>query len=448
MNRKINVRIASFLLMLGAFQANAQQTVSLKNAIQYALQNKADAIKAQLNVRNSEYQIAEAKAGALPTVTGTGALNYNPILQKSALPGEFFNQPGTVIMVPFGQKWNSSVGVSLQQALFNQQVFVGLKAAKTTKEFYQINKQLTEEQIIEKVSTAYYQVFSQQQKLEAVESSYESTLKARNIIKSLFDNGLAKKVDLDRTNVNLTNLETNRSQLKNAVTLQENALKFYMGMPIEEPISLVKDDVQIDSQLLTDQINTDNRTEVKVLEKRKQLLQYNVEATKAAYYPTLSLVGNYAWQGLGAKFPIGPGKSQGVYWSDYASVGLSLNIPIFNGFLTKSKVDQAKIQLETLEQDLKDTKLNMSMEYRNAKAQMENSLDAIKNQTANMELAQTVLDNTRSNYQYGLATLTELLDAENALVQAKNNYSNSLYDYKIAEVQMYKAKGELSNLTK
>lgn len=83
MNRKNNVRIATFLLMLSAFQANAQQTVSLKNAIQYALQNKADAIKAQLNVRNAEYQIAEAKAGALPTLTGTGALNYNPILQKN-----------------------------------------------------------------------------------------------------------------------------------------------------------------------------------------------------------------------------------------------------------------------------------------------------------------------------------------------------------------------------
>ncbi|CAM3604330.1 TolC family protein [Elizabethkingia occulta] len=162
MNRKNNVRIAAFLLMLGAFQANAQQTVSLKNAIQYALQNKADAIKAQLNVRNSEYQIAEAKAGALPTLTGTGALNYNPILQKTPLPGDLIGQPGTVVMVPFGQKWNSNIGVSLQQALFNQQVFIGLKAAKTTKEFYQINKQLTEEQVIEKVSTAYYQIFSQQ----------------------------------------------------------------------------------------------------------------------------------------------------------------------------------------------------------------------------------------------------------------------------------------------
>ncbi len=81
--------------MLGAFQANAQQTVSLKNAIQYALQNKADAIKAQLNVRNAEYQISEAKAGALPTLTGTGALNYNPILQKKCITWRYFRTTRT-----------------------------------------------------------------------------------------------------------------------------------------------------------------------------------------------------------------------------------------------------------------------------------------------------------------------------------------------------------------
>ena len=102
MNRKNNVRIATFLLMLGTFQANAQQTVSLKSAIQYALQNKADAIKAQLNVRNAEYQIAEAKAGALPTLTGTGALNYNPILQKVHYR-RYFRTTRQIVMVPFGQ---------------------------------------------------------------------------------------------------------------------------------------------------------------------------------------------------------------------------------------------------------------------------------------------------------------------------------------------------------
>lgn len=427
-------------------QLHAQQNISLKQAIAYALQNKAAAQKANLAIQNADYLIAESKAGALPKLNASAGLNYNPVLQKSALPGDLLGQPGKVIMIPFGQKWGSQIGVQLQQALFNQQVFIGLKAAKTTKEFYQINKQLTDEQLIENVSTAYYQVFTQKEKLNTLENSYLSTEKVRNIIKSLYDNGLAKKIDLDRTNVNLTNLESGKVQMKNAVSLSENALKFYMGMPIETQIQLEDANLAVDAPLLENTINTDNRTEVKVLEKQKTLLNYNVKATEASYYPTLNLVGNYAWQGLGNKFPIGPGKSQGVYWSDFASVGIQLNIPIFNGFLIKSKVDQAKIQLQNLEQDLKETKLSMDLQYQNAKTQIENNLETIKSQKANVELAQSVLENTKSNYQYGLAPLTDLLDAENALVQAKNNYTNAILDFKIAEIQLYKAKGELHQL--
>ena len=433
------------MLFAGLF-ANAQQSISLKQAVDYALENKADAKKANLSLQNADYLIAESKAGALPKINASAGVTYNPVIQKSALPGDMFGKPGEVMLVPFGQKWGSQIGVQLQQALFNQQVFIGLKAAKTTKEFYQINKQLTDEALIENVSTAYYQVFTQKEKLKTLENSYQSTEKVRNIIKSLFDNGLAKKVDLDRTNVNLTNLETSKSQMKNAVKLQENALKFYMGMPIETEIQLVDANLSVDAPLMENTINTENRSEVQVLEKRKSLLGYNVKATEAAYYPTLNLVGNYAWQGMGKTFPVFQGQNQGVYWTDYASVGLQLNIPIFNGFQIKSKVDQAKIELQTLEEDLKDAKLSMDLQYQNAKAQIENSLEAIKSQSANVELATTVLNNTKSNYQYGLAPLTDLLDAENTLVQAKNNYTNALYDFKIAEIQLLKAKGELGKL--
>lgn len=114
----------------------SQQTITLKQAIEYALQNKSDALKAKLDITNAEAKILEAKAGALPKINGTANLNYNPILQKSALPGDFFGAPGTIVMVPFGQKWIAGAGVQLQQALFDQQVFIGLKAAKSTKEFY------------------------------------------------------------------------------------------------------------------------------------------------------------------------------------------------------------------------------------------------------------------------------------------------------------------------
>ncbi len=444
-----NMALGALLFAFSITELQAQETVTLKQAIEYALQNKADAQNAQLDIRNADYQIMEAKAGALPKINGVANITYNPILQTTALDaGAFSGGPSNIQLITLGQKWNAGAGVQLSQALFNQQVFIGLKAAKSTKEFYQLNAQLTEEQIIERVSNAYFQVFTIQQKKETLENSYASTEKARNIIKSLFDNGLAKKIDLDRTNVNLTNINTILKQQQNAINQAENALKFYMGMPIENKIELVKADMEITPHLLDETVASDERSEVKILNKQKELLQYNKKAVEAAYYPTVNLNANYSWQGLGDKFPLTNGKKNGVYWADYSAITLGVNIPIFNGFATKARVEMAQIELDKLDVSIKDTKLGLDLSYQNAKSQIENSLLALENQKANVRLAETVTSNTKHNYQYGLATLTELLEAENALVEAKNNYSNAILEYKIAEIQYYKAKGELKTYLK
>jgi outer membrane protein TolC len=432
-------KLALGILTVTGTLVYSQQTVTLKQAIEFALQNKADALKAKLDITNADAKILEAKAGALPKVTGSTNITYNPIIQEIALGGQTFKM---------GQPWVAVAGVQLQQALFNQQVFIGLKAAKSTKEFYQLNANLTEEQIIERVSNAYFQVFTAQEQKNTLESSYSSTEKVRNVIKSLYDNGLSKKIDLDRTNVNLTNIETNIKQSNNGITQAENALKFYMGMPIETKIQLVQEDMAVTPHLLDETVNTDERTEVKVLLKNKELLEYQKKATIANYYPTVNLTANYNWQGLGEKFPLTNGSSKGVMWSDYSAIGLGINIPIFNGFATKAKVQQNQIDIDKLEIDIKDTKLGLDQAYQNAKAQIENSLATLESQKANVKLAEDVLADTKSNYQYGLATLTDLLDAENSLVQAKNNYTTAILDYKIAEVQYYKSKGELKNYLK
>ena len=432
-------KLALGIFTVASTLAYSQQTVTLKQAIEFALQNKADALKAKLDITNADAKILEAKAGALPKVTGNANITYNPIIQEIALGGQTFKM---------GQPWVAVAGVQLQQALFNQQVFIGLKAAKSTKEFYQLNANLTEEQIIERVSNAYFQVFTAQEQKNTLESSYSSTEKVRNVIKSLYDNGLSKKIDLDRTNVNLTNIETNIKQSNNGITQAENALKFYMGMPIETKIQLVQEDMAVTPHLLDETVNTDERTEVKVLLKNKELLEYQKKATIANYYPTVNLTANYNWQGLGEKFPLTNGSSKGVMWSDYSAIGLGINIPIFNGFATKAKVQQNQIDIDKLEIDIKDTKLGLDQAYQNAKAQIENSLATLESQKANVKLAEDVLADTKSNYQYGLATLTDLLEAENSLVQAKNNYTTAILDYKIAEVQYYKSKGELKNYLK
>ena len=149
---------------------------------------------------------------------------------------------------------------------------------------------------------------------------------------------------------------------------------------------------------------------------------------------------------MGKKFPLTNGLNNGVLWSDYSAIGLNVNIPIFTGGSTKSKIQQAEIDILDLDQDIQNTQLQLSLEYKNAVTNIENSLINIESMKNNVTLAEKVQKDTQSNYQYGLATLTEVLDSENALTDAKQNYTTALLDYKQAEIKLIKAKGELNTL--
>lgn len=449
-NHYRSIALKSFALIMAVFSASAiqAQELTLKDAINYALQNKADAKKSRLELENSEYQIQEVRSRALPSITANGNVTYNPILQLNALPGDFFGQPGTTLLAPLGQKWTSTAGVNLTQNIFDQSVFTGLRAARTTREFYQINAQLTEEQVIERVSTGYYEVYVQREKLAVIDSNYVNTKKIRDIIEGQYKNGLAKKIDLDRITVNLFNINTMRQQLLNAVQLQENALKFYMGMPIETKIVLPKTEFEVVPQNLEEKPDVTRRTEYALLKSQEQLLDYQKKSIQAQYYPTLSLTAGYNYIGQGPELPWFAKPSQQVYWSDFSSIGVNLSIPIFNGFGTRAKVRQADIDLQKLQEDIKDTKLSLDLAYENAITQINNSIITINNQRENVKLAQEVLANTENNYQNGLAPLTDLLDAKNSFTEAQNNYTSAMLDYKLAEIQLIKSKGELRNLIK
>lgn len=432
----------SVLLALLSFFAHSQEQLTLSEAVNYALQNKSEAIKARLDVENSEYMIDEVRANALPQISATGSLTYNAILQETAL--DFGGQTQIISM---GRPWQSTAAISLNQQIFNQAVFTGLKAAKTTREFYRINAQLTEEQVIEKVATTYYEVYKTKSQVETLDKTIANTTRVRDVIQSLFENGLAKKIDLDRTNVTLNNIKSSRQQLINALQVQENSLKYLIGMDINTPIELPDNTFDVTHHALVDETTSiDNRTEIKLLEKQSELLALNKKATEAQAYPSLSLMANYGYLGIGDKFPWFQ-SYPGAYWSDYAAVGLNLNIPIFNGGSIRAKVKQAQIEIEKLEVDTRDTRLALNLSLQNAITQINNSMITLNTQRNNVNLAKEVLDNVENNYKFGLASLTDLLDAETSYADAQNNYTNALLDFKLAEIQLIKAKGELNTLT-
>lgn len=441
------IRIIAVLLagLFSASYASAQEVLTLQDAIKYALQNKADAKKSALELENSEYLIDEVRAGALPQVNASGTLTYNPLLQKSALPAEIFGgEPGETIMVAFGQKWQTNAAVSVSQQIFNQSLFTGLKAAKSTREFYQINNTLTEENLIEKVANSYYQVFQTQLQLKTLDINLESTKKTRDVIKGLVDAGLGKKIDLDRTSVAVNNLESQRQQVLNALELQENALKFAIGMEITKDVVLPEETFDISLEKIYETTDVNSRTEIALLNKQSELLELNRKSIVSNYYPSLSFTGNFGYLGMGNIFPTF-GKD-GFKWSNFSGIGLNLSIPIFNGGATKSRINQADIEIRKTQVEIDDAKLGLSLANENAKTQIKNSLLTINTNRSNVNLAKEVLDNTNNNYKNGLATLTELLDAENAYADAQNNLNTALLNYKVAEVQLIKSNGKLKTL--
>lgn len=437
------------IIIAGLFSgslAHAQEVLTLPQAIKYALENKAEAKKSSLDLENAQYQIDEVRAGALPQINGAGSVTYNPMLQKVALPGEIIGMPGETVMVAMGQKWQSNATLQVDQQLFNQSLFTGLKAAKTTKEFYEVNKALSDEQLIERVANAYYEVYQTRLQMETIESNLTNTKKTRDVIKGLVDAGLGKKIDLDRITVAINNLEANKQIVENALSLRENALKFAVGMPISQEIILSDETFAVDaSSALIEPLALSGRTEVQLFEKQIELLELNKQAMRADYFPRLSFSGNLGYLGMGPSFPIFS-SNDNVKWSGFSGLGLNLTIPIFNGGATKSRINQANIQIKQAQVDLEDTKLGLELSNENARSQIKNSLLMIDVNRENVELAKQVLTDTDNNYRNGLATLTELLDAENAYADAQNNYTTSLLNYKVAEIQLIKANGQLKTL--
>jgi len=439
------------LLLLGLALSNgvnAQQSLTLKEALNYAVQNSVNIRKAKLDIDAGKYKTEEIRAQALPQITGSASLTDNLIVQSIVLPGEFFQRPGEVIVAKAGTKYNAGAGIQLNQQLFNQTVFTGLKAAKTSESYYKLSADLSEEQVIELVANNYYSVLVNRQQLNVIDTNIKNVQVVEKIIANQYKNGLAKKIDVDRISVSMTNLLTQRAQVINAITQLENQLKFSMGMPVETAIVLPSTELTEVSQLpaMSEGIDLDNRTELKIARVQKELYSLDRKAKISEYYPTLALNSNYNYSGVSNKFDLFKGGNTTANWFDIASVGVTLKIPIFDGFATRSRVRQADVNLKKMEEDIRQTKNSLNLAYENAKIGLRNNMNTINAQRKNVLLAQEIYTSTQNNYNNGLANLTDLLETENSLTEAQNNYNQALLNYKIAEIQLIKANGNIKSL--
>ncbi|TPE43109.1 TolC family protein [Pontibacter mangrovi] len=427
--------------------ATGTQELSLQQAIEYALSNNQDVKKATYDEEIGTQQIRQARSQGLPQVNVSGGLDYYPALPTQLMPPEFgglVGRPGEALPVKFGKDYNASANVRLTQLLYNQSYFVGLKAAKTTQDLYRLRKEMAKEDLIYNIGTAYYQTLQTKEQFETIEANLERLTELARIMELQYKNDLVAKVDVNRIKVNKTNLENQLQSLTTAYEQQKNILKFFMNMPLDQEITLTSAEGSLDN-VVTEAITvaqaTTQKTQYQLLQTQKQLQDYSIKNTQAGYYPTLSAYGQYGYNTqrdelFGSEVP----------WFKTSVVGLQLNIPIFDGFRKDAQVKQGQLEMQKIEQDMSKLEANTAVELTNALAQLQNSQRSIEVQQQNVDLAQEVYNTTNERYKEGISPLTDLLEAEVSLREAKTNLNNENLKYKVAQLNYLKARGELDKL--
>jgi outer membrane protein TolC len=439
--RKIYVGL--FLLTSWAVQA---QSYSLKQAVDYAITHQVQVKNSQIDLQNAGAKINEIKAMGLPQVNGSLALTNNIVLQRAFIPAKIFNPAaadGELIAAKFGVDNSGFASVGLSQLVFDGSYLLGLKASSVYKDLAVKSVTQSKQQVAENVTKAYYGILvnEKRQGLLALNVARLDTLLKET--RELNKQGFVEKIDVQRLDVQANNL---RTELENVNRLQELSyalLKFQMGFPMEEPIrlseSLEKVELATFNTNAAGDFNYANRIEYSILQTQENLAELDLKSIKAGYLPRLVLNANYGYNAGANAFSDLMTKQ----WFDNAAITVALQIPIFDGFSKKYKAVQSENNLQKVRQSYSLLKSSIDLQRSQASITMKNALESMKEQKANLDLANEISRVTRVKYQQGVGSNLEVLNAESSIKESQANYFTALYNALVAKVELEKANGTL-----
>lgn len=447
MNTLIKWIVATTLMVVSVI-ASAQETITfntIEETINYAIENNNNLESAQIDQQIIQAQIAEVKGRTLPQINGNAGFTDNFSLQEQQLPGEIFGgEPGTTIGVAFGNRYQYTAGVSVQQQLLNFQLFSSIKSTAALAELRELQTLVTTQDLIVNIVQTYIQIQVFEKQVELLQQNYDRTDNLIGLSEKKFEEGIIRKLDLNQLLVNRSNLQTQIEDAQFGQNQQMRLFKVLLNIPISTKVILIEKLQDRDAYPLGTVLLLESNLEYQQLDKSLELSIIDQKLIKSEYLPTLSANFGYNYLGQSNEFvDFEPNVYQGQ-WS--GTWGVSASIPIFDGFQRRNRLKQKEFITEQLELDQETLKLNIEKEFGDAREQLLLSNSQIENQENNMKLAQENYDGIKTSYNEGVANLTELLDAEFALRQAQSNYLNALLQAKVAEVTLLKSSGRLSQL--
>ncbi|MDP1725844.1 MAG: TolC family protein [Bacteroidota bacterium] len=431
--------ILFFLVQTGKAQQDTLKRFTLKEAVEFAKKNNFNLINSRLDMESSEKKVNEVLALGLPQVNANANLINNVTIGSNVI--NFGGQP---MVIKFGTPYSSTIGLTATQLIFDGTFFLGLKASKEFVNLSKLNINRSEIETEVNVSKAYYSAILVDVKLKMLNKNIETLEKSKRDLELTFKNGLVEKIDVDRLTLQLSNLKLDRDKSIDLKLLTLMLLKFQMGINVNSNIELTDnlDDLFLKASIesAAEKIVYENRIEYKMLQEQLTLNILDKKRYYVGYLPSLAAFYNNQRNTFGDKFG-DLYKSANTFPA--SSVGLSLNVPIFDGLRKTAQIQQTRINIRKNENDLKNIESLIEQQVYQSRTHFSRTKEQIEIQKRNLELAQEIYNRSEIKYKNGVGSSLELTTSQSDLENARTNYLTTVYDYFVAELELKKSLGNI-----
>ena len=434
-------------LLLSIFQLNAQNEnkMSIDQCVEFALKNNLQVKNALINIAIQKQTNKDITSAALPFISSSINVIKFTDIPTSLIPISEFDRslpPNTYAPVQFGVTYNSTADIRLEQLLFDGQVFIAIQARRATVDWVNKNYEITQETIKANILKICYQLVASKTQIALLDANLKRIEQLLQETAVLLKNGFLEPLDLDKLNVQFTNLKTDKTKALNSIEFGYLGLKTLMGMSSKEKLILTDsiNIVDIDKLDLVDTFfNYTQRKDFQYLNITKKLNEFNIRRYQLSRLPTFSLSAIYAKNAQRKVFDF----TQPLDWFTNSSYTFKLAIPIFSGLSKDAKISKSKLELRQLNDQIDQTKINIDNEIKQYRLTYLQSMEILKNQKLNMDLAEKVYNQTIKKLAVGVGSRIEITNAQTDLIAAQSNYMNALYATLISKVDLIKSLGKL-----
>lgn len=412
------------------------QPFSLKDCVTYALENNTEVRKQNLALLQSHQRVLETRAAGLPQVNASLQALDNLVIAQQLIPGEIFGQPGSFIPVKFGVQYAVPMKLEATQMLFNRQYAAGVESAKAAEQLSQTNTAKVREDVAYNVASAFFSALITGEQRNIVEANLAKITQSVQVAQVQYDNQMIRRIDLDQLRVNQSNIRSELDNVNVSYSQSLDMLKILMGYPLADTLVLVADPEAAEAFVLPANGTTSNPT-LLLLDRQATLKGLEIKGIRTQYLPTIGLVANFGYQTQFNEF-------DNMTWIPSSLVGVSVNVPIFDGLRKKHQVQQRDLELQSLALDRQLIQKQLDAQYENAVRKYRQNQQTVQNQQANLDLAQSVYAAVQNNYKNGIATLSDLINAETGLHAAQTQFLTAQFQMRISALDVLRANGSLS----